>query len=43
MAGELRERLVAIFGKAIQSDKFKAWAESGGAVVDDVTGAALAR
>lgn len=39
----IRERLTAIFGKAIQSSKFKAWAESGGAVVDDVTGAALAR
>ena len=39
----VRERLTAIFGKAIQSAKFKAMAEEGGAVVDDLTGAALAR
>ncbi len=39
----VRERLIAIFGKAIQSEKFKASAEAGGAVVDDLTGAALVR
>jgi tripartite-type tricarboxylate transporter receptor subunit TctC len=39
----VREKLNAIFGKAIQSAKFKAWAEGGGAVVDDLTGAALGR
>ncbi len=39
----VRERLTAIFGKAIQSAKFRAWAEQGGAVVDETTGAALSR
>ncbi len=39
----VRERLTAIFGKAIQSAKFKTWAEGGGAVVDDLTGASLGR
>ncbi len=39
----VRERLTAIFGKAIQSAKFKASAETGGAVVDDLTGAPLTR
>lgn len=39
----VRERLIAIFSKAIQSAKFKTFAEEGGAVVDDLTGAALAR
>ena len=38
-----RERLIAIFGRAIQSAKFKASAEAGGAVVDNLTGAALVR
>lgn len=38
----VRKRLTEIFGKAIQSAKFKALAEEGGAVVDDLTGAALA-
>lgn len=37
------ERLTAIFGEAIKSAKFKAMAEEGGAVVDDLTGAALAK
>jgi tripartite-type tricarboxylate transporter receptor subunit TctC len=37
----IRERLIEIFGKAIQSAKFKSIAEEGGAVVDDLTGAAL--
>ena len=37
------DRLTAIFSKAIQSSKFKAMAEEGGAVVDNLTGAALAR
>lgn len=37
-----RERLTQIFGKALQSPKFKAWAEGSGAIVDDLTGAALA-
>ena len=39
----VRERLIAIFGKAIQSKKFKSSAEDGGAVVDDLTGVALER
>lgn len=39
----VREKLTAIFGKAIQSAKFKAWAEGGGAVVDDLKGAGLER
>ena len=39
----VRERLVAIFSKAIQSAKFKTSAEDSGAVVDDLTGVALAR
>jgi tripartite-type tricarboxylate transporter receptor subunit TctC len=39
----VRERLIAIFGKVIQSAKFKTSAEEGGAVVDDLTGAALNR
>ncbi len=39
----VRERLIAIFGKVIQSTKFKASAEDSGAVVDDLTGAALNR
>ena len=39
----VRERLIAIFGKALQSTKFKTSAEESGAVVDDLTGAALAR
>ncbi len=39
----VRDRLIAIFGKAIQSPKFRAVAEQGGALVDDLTGAALGR
>ena len=39
----IRERLIAIFGKAIQSAKFKTSAEESGAVVDDLTGLTLAR
>ena len=39
----VRERLIAIFGKAIQSAKFKSSAEDAGAVVDDLTGANLGR
>jgi tripartite-type tricarboxylate transporter receptor subunit TctC len=39
----VQQRLTAIFGKAIQSPKFKAWAEGGGAVVDDLAGAPLGR
>lgn len=38
----IRERLTQIFGKALQSPKFKAWAEGSGAIVDDLTGAGLA-
>lgn len=37
------EKLTAIFGKAVQSARFKASAALGGAVVDDVRGAALSR
>ena len=37
------ERLTTIFSRAIQSAKFKAWAEGGGAVVDNLTGASLGR
>lgn len=37
----IREKLTAIFGKAIQSAKYKASSEAGGAIVDDLTGAAL--
>ena len=39
----VREKLIAIFNKAIQSAKFKASTEEGGAVVDDLTDAALAK
>jgi tripartite-type tricarboxylate transporter receptor subunit TctC len=37
----IREKLTAIFSKGIQSAKFKATSEAGGAVVDNLTGAAL--
>lgn len=37
----VRERLTQIFSQALQSPKFKAWAEGSGAVVDNLTGAAL--
>jgi tripartite-type tricarboxylate transporter receptor subunit TctC len=37
----VREKMTALFRGAIQSAKFKAVAEGGGAVVDDLTGAAL--
>ena len=39
----VRERLIAIFRKSIQSAKFKSLAEDGGAVVDDMTGSSLGR
>lgn len=39
----VQNRLIALFGKAIQSAKFRALAEQGGAVVDDLSGAALGR
>ena len=39
----VREKMTALFRGAIQSAKFKAVAEGGGAVVDDLTGAALAQ
>lgn len=39
----VREKLTALFRGAIQSAKFKAVAEGGGALVDDLTGAALGR
>jgi tripartite-type tricarboxylate transporter receptor subunit TctC len=39
----VRARLIEIFGKAIQSPQFKATAEQGGAVVDNLTGDALAK
>lgn len=39
----VREKLTALFRGAIQSAKFKAVAEGGGAVVDDLTGAALGK
>lgn len=39
----VREKLTAIFSKAIQSAKFKTSTEQAGAVVDDLTGAALGR
>ena len=39
----VREKLIAMFQKWIRSDKYKASSEAGGAVVDDLTGAALTR
>jgi tripartite-type tricarboxylate transporter receptor subunit TctC len=39
----VREKLIAMFQKWIKSDKYKASSEAGGAVVDDLTGAALTR
>jgi tripartite-type tricarboxylate transporter receptor subunit TctC len=39
----VREKLVAIFTKAVQSPKFKELGEQGGFVIDDLTGDALAR
>ena len=39
----VRDKLIAVFRTAIQSAKFKASAEHGGALVDDLTGAALGR
>jgi tripartite-type tricarboxylate transporter receptor subunit TctC len=39
----IRDKLIAVFRTAIQSAKFKATAEQGGALVDDVTGAALGK
>ena len=39
----VREKLTAIFGVALRSVKFKAMAEAGGALVDDLTGAALTK
>jgi tripartite-type tricarboxylate transporter receptor subunit TctC len=37
------EKLTTMFAKAVQSPKFKASAAAGGALVDDLRGAALAR
>jgi tripartite-type tricarboxylate transporter receptor subunit TctC len=37
----VREKLIAMFSKWLQSAKFKASSEAGGAVVDNLTGAAL--
>lgn len=39
----VRDRLIAIFSKAIQSPEFRKLADDNGFVVDDLTGAALAR
>jgi tripartite-type tricarboxylate transporter receptor subunit TctC len=39
----VRERLTTMFHKYIQSAKFKATSEAGGALVDDLTGTALGR
>ncbi len=39
----VRDRLITLFGGAIQSAKFKVTAEQGGAIVDDLTGDALGR
>lgn len=39
----IREKLTTMFNKYIQSAKFKASSEAGGALVDDLTGPALAR
>jgi len=39
----VQEKLIAIFSRAIHNAKFKAMADSGGAIVDDLKGAALAR
>jgi tripartite-type tricarboxylate transporter receptor subunit TctC len=39
----VREKLIAMFQKWIRSDKYKASSEAGGAVVDDLTGAALTK
>lgn len=39
----VRARLVELFGKAIQSERFRALAQQGGSVVDDLAGDALAR
>jgi tripartite-type tricarboxylate transporter receptor subunit TctC len=39
----VRDKLISIFKTAIQSAKFKAVAEQGGALVDDLTGAALGK
>jgi tripartite-type tricarboxylate transporter receptor subunit TctC len=40
---DVREKLTTMFREAIQSSEFKAVAAQGGALVDDVTGAALAK
>ena len=39
----VREKLTALFRDAIQSARFKTVAEQGGALVDDLTGPALAK
>ena len=39
----VKARLIAIFSKAIQSAQFKAASDKGGAIVDDLTGAALGK
>ncbi len=38
---DVRKRLIEIFGKAINSDKFKTFAEQNGFLVDDLSGNAL--
>lgn len=38
---DVRKQLIDIFGKAIRSDKFKAFAQQNGFIVDDMSGAAL--
>ena len=39
----VREKLIAIFGKAIQSAEFRKLADDNGFVVDNLTGAALGK
>lgn len=39
----IQARLIEIFRKAIQSERFRATAAQGGSIVDDLTGAALGR
>ena len=40
---QVQERLIAIFGKAIQDPRFKSASEEGGASVDNLTGKALGK
>ena len=37
------ERLTTIFSRAIQTPRFRSWAESNGSVVDNLSGASLQR